>query len=207
MFTWLFALLTLLGTLAWTPLAHACKCAAPDAPAAALQSAQAVFEGEVVAIDEHDSDLLVSLRVPRAWKGIDSAEQVRVRTRRESAACGYPFSLGETYLIYAEPAQPAQGDVALSVARCGRTRPISEAHDDLLALGLGSIPVSSTAEGEVLEDEKTNVVERRRDQPAAGGCASCSLGAQRTSRTGPAAAAAWLALGAGLVLRLQRRRS
>jgi hypothetical protein len=179
MFTWLFALLTTLCALLWSPVAYACKCAEPEAPSAALASAKAVFQGEVAAIEERDHELVVTLRVPRAWKGIDSAEQTKVRTRKDSADCGFPFTIGENYLVYAQALEPAQDGVSLQVLRCGRTRPLAEAEDDMRELGLGAIPVNVQAPNEVQPDEKKTVVERKRDQPAAGGCASCSVGERR----------------------------
>jgi hypothetical protein len=185
MFTWLLPLLATMFALLWSPIAHACKCAEPEPPSAALASAHAVFQGEVAATQESGNDLVVTLRVPRAWKGIESAEQVRVRTRKDSAACGYPFALSENYLVYAQALEPAQEGVTLQVLRCGRTRPLVEAEDDLRELGLGSIPVSVQAPNEVTAEENKTAVERKRDQPAAGGCASCSMGTARaTSKLG-----------------------
>jgi hypothetical protein len=144
----------------------------------------------------------VTLRVPKAWKGIDSAEQARVRTRKDSAACGFPFALGEHYLVYAQELSPAQDGVALQVLRCGRTRALAEAEADVRELGLGAIPVEVNAPHEVGEDEKKTVVERKRDQPAAGGCASCSVRAGGSvSRVGVA-----LCVGLGLLFAARRRR-
>lgn len=180
MFTWLFALLTTLCALFWSPVAYACKCAEPEAPSAALASAKAVFQGEVSAIQDSGHELVVTLQVPRAWKGIVSAEEVKIRTRRDSAACGFPFAVGENYLVYASALEPAQDGASLQVLRCGRTRPLAEAEDDMRELGLGAIPVSAQAPNEVLPEDKKTVVERKRDQPAAGGCASCSVGAPRS---------------------------
>ena len=183
MFTWLCALLTTLCALLWSPVAYACKCAEPEAPSAALASAKAVFQGEVSAIQDTGNELVVTLRVPRAWKGIDSAEEAKVRTRRDSAACGYPFTVGENYLVYASELEPAQDGVSLQVLRCGRTRPLAEADDDIRELGLGAIPVAPEAPNEILPEGKKSVVERKRDQPAAGGCASCSVGDRRSLGT------------------------
>ena len=185
MFTWLLPLLTTLLWASWSEVAHACKCTEPAPPSAELASAQAVFQGEVATIVESGDDLVVTLRVPKAWKGIDSAEETRVLTRKDSAACGFPFAQGEHYLVYAQALAPARDGVALQVLRCGRTRALAEAEDDLRELGLGSIPVDINAPHELVEQDKKTTVERRRDQPAAGGCASCSVGDPRApSRAG-----------------------
>lgn len=196
MFTWLLPLLTTLLLVSWSPVARACKCAEPPPPSAALASAQAVFQGEVASMQESGSDLVVTLRVPKAWKGIDSAEEIRVRTRKDSAACGFPFAVGEHYLVYATALEPAQEGVGLLVLRCGRTRALAEAGDDLRELGLGAIPVEVDAPNEVGADEKKTAVERKRDQPAAGGCASCSVGQPRELHwpgIGACVALGWLA--------------
>jgi len=203
MFTWLLPLLTALLFVSWSEVAHACKCVEPPPPSAALASAQAVFQGEVAAIKESGHELIVTLRVPKAWKGIDSAEEIRVLTRKDSAACGYPFAQGVHYLVYAQALEPAQDGVELQVLRCGRTRPLAEAEEDLRELGLGAIPVSVNAPNEVVEPEKKSALERKRDQPAAGGCASCSVGVPR----GRPRLALGLGLALGLVaMRLRRRR-
>ena len=204
MFTWLLPLLTTLLMLSWSEVAHACKCAEPPPPSDALASAQAVFQGEVSAIQESGNDVVVTLRVPKAWKGIDSAEETRVRTRKDSAACGFPFVQGEHYLVYAQALEPAQDGVALQVLRCGRTRLLAEAEEDVKQLGLGAIPVSVNAPNEVLDEGTKNAVERKRDQPAAGGCASCSVGAPRPLSARPAGG---MAVALCLLIALRRRAS
>jgi hypothetical protein len=204
MFTWLFALLTALCALLWTPavsVAHACKCAEPEAPSAALASAQAVFQGEVAAIDDSGSERLVTLHVPKAWKGIESAEEVRVSTRKESAACGFPFELGQSYMIYAQKVEPTLPGVSLQVLRCGRTRPIAEAEADIHELGMGAIPVNVNAPNEVPPEEQKTAIERKRDQPAAGGCASCNIGQPQDSSTDLAALLSLISFGAMIALR------
>jgi hypothetical protein len=205
MFTWFIALLTTLCALSWSPVVFACKCAEPEPPKAALAKAQAVFQGEVASIDDSGDALVVTLRVPRAWKGIDSAEVAKVRTRKESAACGYPFALGENYLVYAAALEPAESGVSLQVAHCSRTRLFAEAEEDVHELGMGAIPVKLQAPEEATaDDQKPNAVERKRDQPAAGGCASCSVG--QRSRAGDARYALLIAGSVAGVLMLRARR-
>jgi MYXO-CTERM domain-containing protein len=97
--------------------------------------------------------------------------------------------------------EPAQEGVALQVLRCGRTRVLAEAEADLRELGLGAIPVNVNVPNEVPDEEKKNVVERKRDQPAAGGCASCSVGAPRGARS----LGIVVALALGLMVGLRRR--
>jgi hypothetical protein len=74
---------------------------------------------------------------------------VTVYTASSSASCGYPFNQGQEYLIYAyrtdgsaQPFDyPANG---FSTLLCTRTSLVSEAGEDLAALGPGS-PVTASA--------------------------------------------------------------
>jgi len=45
------------------------------------------------------------LRVSRAWKGV-AAETVEVGTTSALGSCGYPFEVGEEYLIFGAPEIP-----------------------------------------------------------------------------------------------------
>ena len=170
MYVWLVSFLVAFGAWLWSPAAHACKCAEPGGAVEAAAGAAAVFEGQVTKISSADAQTQrVELKVPRAWKGV-SGEQVSVSTPAESAACGYPFQVGESYLVYA-----AAGSDGLRVVHCSRTRPIAEADADVAALGMGSTPVATQVPGE-LASVPENAAVAQASKPAAGGCASCSVG-------------------------------
>jgi hypothetical protein len=193
MFVWVVPLFAAICAWLWAPPAHACKCAEPEAAVAAAASAAAVFEGQVSRISAADADVMVELKVARAWKGV-TAEQVSVRTRAESAACGYPFQAGQSYLVYAQ----ADGS-GLQVHHCGRTRPIEEAREDIVALGMGTVPVATQVPEET-KHEPVNAVTAQQERPAAGGCASCSVVGSRSTR------GAQLALGFFVLIGVWRRR-
>ncbi len=98
----------LLLILAEVP-ALACSCAAPATPAEALARSAAVFAGEAVAIERPILERLgitrtgrfeVTFRVLRAWKGV-AGPSVVVRARLQGEACGYPFLISVSYLVYA----------------------------------------------------------------------------------------------------------
>ncbi len=116
----------------------ACTCAPSKGPAEELQLAAAVFSGKVVEIKRHKQaeDIFarveVVFRVGRVWKGVEGAT-VSVFTSPHSAACGYAFKGGRTYLVYAH--QGAKG--RLSTGICGRTRRLKDAGEDLKELGAG----------------------------------------------------------------------
>ena len=116
----------------------ACTCAPSKGPTEELELAAAVFSGKVVGIKRHKQaeDIFarveVVLRVERVWKGVEGAT-VSVFTSPHSAACGYDFKGGRTYLVYAH--KNAEG--RLSTGICGRTRRLKDAGEDLKELGAG----------------------------------------------------------------------
>jgi hypothetical protein len=116
----------------------ACTCVPPPAPTAALEDAAAVFSGKVVQIKKHKpagdifSAVEVVFRVDEAWKGVGK-KTVTVFTSSQSAACGYGFSKGHTYLVYASGNSRGR----LSTSICSRTKRLKDAREDLDALGAG----------------------------------------------------------------------
>ena len=92
----------------------------------------AVFAGRVRSIVRVDYTLLVQMEVDNSWKGVDEAEIV-IRTADNSAACGFPFERGRSYLVYAH----ADQDGALHAGICSRTARLSDAQADIEALGVG----------------------------------------------------------------------
>jgi hypothetical protein len=198
------------------PRARACKCAEPPPATEAASSAAAVFEGRVTEIQPVGSDdLVVTLDVVRAWKGAKSLEHVQVRTRKESASCGFPFEKDESYLVYAD-AVPKETDLPqLSVLHCGRTRVINDADADIAELGMGATPVnagpSELATKPAAPPSQKPVAEgvlgTQQSKPAAGGCASCGIvGAPHGARGATLGWLVALALGS-CVARVRRGRS
>jgi hypothetical protein len=123
-----------LALLALLPdCASACTCAwssaAPQERAQrALKESTAVFAGEVVKISKGEP-LTVSFQVSEVWKGPEQ-ENLEVSTSSQESACGYPFSEGRKYLVYAE------GNRML-VHICGETTALSKASAHLEVLGTG----------------------------------------------------------------------
>lgn len=118
--------LTLFGA---AEAALACSCAPPPPPQTALKESNAVFTGTVLGVTTSGVNYVVRLRVESSWKGAKCGE-VTVITASEDAACGYNFQVGQSYLVYAVKAQGK-----LSTNLCSRTKPTSEAGEDLTALG------------------------------------------------------------------------
>ncbi len=115
---------------------NACSCLDPGPPCQAFGAASAVFTGRVTEITSISGNSkpgrsyqqkLVHFAVSQAHLGISgtSAETV---TGSGGGDCGYPFKVGESYLVYAN-LNPQ--DNKLYAGICSRTRPLSEAHEDL----------------------------------------------------------------------------
>lgn len=133
--------LGLLGAL-WTAApceTGFCSCAVPDDVRTELEMSDAVFTGRVVAVRDTTAEegtfpgprvRRVTLRVDRAWKGVDSGT-VDVVTGMGDADCGFPFRRGRSYLVFANrrPAGP------LIAGLCGHTARLSRAAAALRALG------------------------------------------------------------------------
>ena len=136
---WVTSILVAISVFSTTP-ARACKCMLPTIEAARADAA-ALFEGRVLEVAEQTREgemprVRATLAVVRTWKGLDREERVDVLTNKDSAACGYEFAKETSYLVYAQ-----RNDGVLHVSLCSRTRPMSQASEDLKVLGAGSTPV------------------------------------------------------------------
>lgn len=122
--------------------AHACSCARPGSPAEALADADAVFAGKVIAIRPTGNPpfrlssadpVEVEFEVSRVWKG-PQLRTVLIQTARSAVSCGFEFSKGQHYIVYA-----SGGRAGL----CSRTAPAWRAFEDMVALGPGQMPEAS----------------------------------------------------------------
>jgi tissue inhibitor of metalloproteinase len=135
----LMCLLLLFASLAiGAGVGVACTCVPPPSPSEELEHAAAVFSGKVVQIKRHKptEDIFggveVVFRVDKAWKGV-GRRTVSVFTSSQTAACGYGFSKGHTYLVYASGNSRGR----LSTSICSRTKRLKDAREDLDELGAG----------------------------------------------------------------------
>lgn len=131
---YILACVTLLLCSART--ATACSCIDPGPPCQAYGAVSAVFSGrvtEITSFTSSDEQLrgyeqrLVRFAVSQPYRGVSgtSAETV---TGNGGGDCGYPFKVGESYLVYA---YQSPKDNKLHASICSRTRPLSEAGEDL----------------------------------------------------------------------------
>ncbi|RBW68044.1 hypothetical protein [Bacillus taeanensis] len=123
---------------------YACSCIEPGTPSEELNNSKAVFTGKVLEIteDETNYEKEVVFEVLSTYKGV-TEPQVTLYTGMNSAACGFNFTVGEEYLVY------ATGDGRLQTTLCSRTAELAAANEDLKELGKGEEPEK---EVEVKED-------------------------------------------------------
>ena len=117
--------------------AFACSCAPPEGPSAELGRASAVFSGRVIEVRGRKGAgrtpgmVEAVFEAARVWKGA-AGKQVGVYTNPDSAACGYAFEAGRSYLVYARG-----GGGRLTTGLCSRTKRLEDAGADLDELGPG----------------------------------------------------------------------
>jgi hypothetical protein len=125
--------------------ALACSCVQSGPPCQAAWSVEAVFAGKVRAIERIDEpgrpDAFLSVRVTfDVEQGYISAPAARVEVTTGSGGgdCGYRFTVGKRYLVYAS----RHNSGGLVTGICSRTRPIEQAGEDLEYLK--TVPASAT---------------------------------------------------------------
>jgi hypothetical protein len=129
--------------------APACSCVPVPGPAEAVAEAGVVFEGIPLRVrdtltvvagfagkPETARQLLFTVVVSRQWKGV-VPDTVEVVTGTGGGNCGYPFEIGQRYLIFPFP-DDAAGAPILNVSLCSDTKPTGEAEAELRVLRMGS---------------------------------------------------------------------
>lgn len=111
-----------------TESANACSCIGSGAPCAETWRADAVFVGHVVSIAS-TYGRQVELAVIEPFRSLQLT-QATVEAGYAGGDCGYPFEIGQSYLVYAN--RTPEGHFTTSI--CSRTRPVREATDDLAYL-------------------------------------------------------------------------
>lgn len=142
----LCALIVFMTLLTVRPqVTYACSCAVSASPLEAMEQSAAVFEGTVVSIKEKfkimqssADPVRVTFQVGARWKG-EMGEKVTVTTALSGASCGFEFTKGERYIVYAagEEGEGKGGTAKLTVSLCSRTAMFSGAEEDLNELGAG----------------------------------------------------------------------
>lgn len=117
--------------------AYACSCAAGSA-AEKLELFDAVFTGTVVGVGGrkrfvHDTSRKYTFEVDTAWKGIAEARATVYSFDTGEASCGYSFSRGKTYLVFA---YEEEGNWKTNL--CAGNLQINEAASAIALLGDGT---------------------------------------------------------------------
>jgi hypothetical protein len=125
--------------------AVACVCTGIPPLAEAVEESDAVFRGRVITIEPNDfwpEDLdRVTFDVKACWKGTFQ-DTLALRTFNDEVSCGFPFSVGEEYLVFALESG------GLITSNCTRTKHILEAEEDLVGLGVPkAVPVLPSSWG------------------------------------------------------------
>lgn len=147
-----------------TSRADACSCVGTRPACQAFWDPGAVFSGKVLSIEPENrseprfGNRLVRFAVLEAFRGLSTSE-VTISTGSGGGDCGYAFVAGESYLVYA---YQAQGAPSLSTGICGRTRPLSQADEDIAYMR--SVPsigaLGATVTGSVFDQDRNIAVER-----------------------------------------------
>ncbi len=141
-----------IGLLSLAGAVSACSCSEPAPVAEAMRSASVVFSGRVQGLtliprlpeDPRDSyaveDMVVTFAVSGVWKG-PVLQEIDVVTAFTCCICGFPFELGDSYLVYA-----TFEDDLYRVSLCSRTKRLDDAASECLELGSpivpGAVPLS-----------------------------------------------------------------
>jgi len=85
--------------------------------AASYDNSTVIFSGKVTSVEPAADGMyvIVTLTVKESWKGTNGTE-IKVKTAKDSAMCGFNFEAGKEYLVYTNG---IAGD--LSVGNCSRT--------------------------------------------------------------------------------------
>ena len=120
--------LGLVGVAANYP-AFACECKRNNSVEQEFSDSKSVFVAKVIEIKDSKPDAFVTLRVEKMWKGVKT-ETIVVLTDNRGKGCGYIFSKGERYLVYAFEDR----DGRLRTDVCTRTADTNSAASDLKEL-------------------------------------------------------------------------
>ena len=120
---------------------YGCSCIVPGTPSEELAKSASVFAAKVVSVKEHEPFLkimqsstdptTVEFAVSEVWKG-PVGRTSSFSTARLGASCGFTFVEGKEYIVYSRD--------GATVSLCSRTKLISDAEEDLDALGEGNPP-------------------------------------------------------------------
>lgn len=168
--TVVLALAGLLGLTAGA--AEACSCIQPGPPCQEYWRADAIFVGTVTSSErtsrvpaQFGTGRRVTFTVASGFKGT-AGDTAIVNTGLGGGDCGYPFKIGESYVVYAS----LRADGTLTTGICSRTALLSKAAEDVAyatALADGTATEGGVA-GRVRFNPRTMEQDSVRAKPMAG---------------------------------------
>jgi hypothetical protein len=129
----------------------ACSCSRTFTVEELLEIRDLIFLGVVTSVSASEEDILgcpmnvVTFEVSAHWKGNPGSE-LELLTEQDSACCGYGFTAGEEYLVYANLHHETQRP---ETHLCMGTKPSAWAEEDLEILGPPVTPVLSISWGQL----------------------------------------------------------
>ena len=139
----LLVVASVLAALGACGLAEACSCRGESSPAEAFTDAKLVFRGRVESFGKGPAAHVprsVRFSVSRVWKGAVTAHHV-IYTGFGGPDCGFPFEIGQEYVIYARSQRyetdekgERVGHFVPATSSCGRTATVATAEQDLTYL-------------------------------------------------------------------------
>ncbi|MCB1555515.1 MAG: hypothetical protein KDJ14_17085 [Xanthomonadales bacterium] len=135
---WVMAAWTVVG-LGAPGMAAACSCASLPTVQSEVDLSTHVFRGKVlqsaVPVQYPEANLEYTFRVDEVWKGSTDSVQV-VSAGIDGALCGRSYEVGVEYVVF------TSGNADSS---CSRTKKLSDAQEELAALGDGQAPETASA--------------------------------------------------------------
>lgn len=112
-----------------------------------FRGANAVFTGRVTKIEVvdpmpngHDRTMIVSFQVSAFWKGV-SSQPVMVKTHTLGSNCGFPFQVGQEYLVFAAKTKIlGEPSVGLETMACTGLNELPGANSIVKQLGRPKVP-------------------------------------------------------------------
>ncbi|PGS55798.1 hypothetical protein [Bacillus sp. AFS041924] len=139
----------------------ACSCVNEQTVQQEFSQSKAVFSGKVIDIKttkfSNPNYKKVLFEVSKTWKGI-SKSQVIIKTGQGDGDCGFKFTKGQNYLVYARSSKMyGENERTLTTTICDATKEFSVAQKDLTILGEGKKPSKNVNyeenfQGNIFED-------------------------------------------------------
>lgn len=159
--------------------AAACSCAMPPPPCQAFWQTETIFTGEVTELKSAlGHSTVATFAVKKQLRGT-LGTGVKTVTVSSGGMCGALFTQGQSYVVYAD-GKPG----SLSASLCSRTRPLSEAREDLEYAAALPKRTLAVVEGEVSIEDDGGDESRLHKRPGVEVRAQGTAFAARTDRQG-----------------------